>query len=283
MAAESPTATVCSPTGRLWAMRMVWSRNLGALLLSPGTLFIFWLAGMAAFLFLVNIVESVRDSGLGVQAAAFSLPVYAFILIASMYLALSLMISAAREVERGTWEILFFGPVDSLSYVMGKAAAGLTAFLAALALGLTGYAVLAVRSGLYLPTASWILVALSIPTALYVTAIGICLAALTFSLRGALTWFLALAVLLLAVQFGIPLLALAPSTSDYYDPVRVLRQVLSGLNQTLAWISPFGLLSKGAEAIRRGDAAAAGTVACLTMACAALCLTIGVRRLGPRA
>ncbi len=243
----------CVPTNRYWALRIIWARDTKALLLNPGTLVVFWLGAMASFLFLVNYIDTVAESGLNILSSSFNLPVYSFVLIISFFLTLAVITTVAREMERGTLEILFYGPIDSVAYVGGRLLACATTYVAAVLLGAAGYGILAIISSFFLPASTWAVIGISIPVALYLIAFGICLSAATGKLRAALGWFMAIALLLLVAQFGPMLLTLAPSTSQYYDPVRVLREVLTSVNQVLSWVSPFGLLAKGTEAIRRGD------------------------------
>ena len=253
--ADSRPSSCCEPTHRYWALRMIWTRDTKALLLNPGTLVVFWLGALASYLFLVNYIDTVAESGLNILSSSFNLPVYSFVLTISFFLTVAVITTVAREMERGTLEILFYGPMDSVAYVGGRMLACATTYGAAVALGACGYGVLAIISRFSLPASTWAVIGISIPVALYLMAFGICLAAATGKLRAALGWFMAIALLLLAAQFGPLLLTLAPSASQYYDPVRVLREVLDAVNQVLGWISPFGLLAKGTEAIRRGDMA----------------------------
>lgn len=241
------------PSNRFWALRVVFARETRALLLSPGTLLVFWLGALISYLFLVNYIDTVAERGLNILSSSFNLPVYSYVLFISFFLTLAIITSVAREMERGTLEILFFGPIDSAAFVGGRVLAGATTYCTALVLGAAGYGVLSIISGFLMPASTWAVVAISIPVSLYLLAFGICLASLTGRLRAALGWFMAIAMLLLIAQFGPILLETAPATSQYYDPVRVLREVLYSTNRILGWISPFGLLAKGTEAVRRGD------------------------------
>ncbi len=263
-------------------MRMIWARDSKSFLLNPGTLVVLWLGSLASYLFLINYIDTVAESGLNVLSSSFNLPVYSFVLVISFFLTLAVITSVAREMELGTLEILFYGPIDSAAYVGGKILACATTYLAAVALGAVGYGVLSVISSFYLPASTWAVVAISIPVAFYLLSFGVCLAATTGKLRAALGWFMAIALVLLAAQFGPLLLNIAPSTSQYYDPVRVLRQVLNSVNQVLGWVSPLGLLAKGTEAVRRGDHLSALVAAAISAFYAVLFLAGSIRFLLPR-
>ncbi len=281
-APEAHETGTCKPTHRYWALRVIWIRDTQALLLSPGTLVIVWLSALISYLFLVNYVDTVAESGLNILSSSFNLPVHSFVLTVSFFLTVAVITTVARDMERGTLEILFYGPVDSVAYVGGRMLACATAYGAALALGTCGYGILTLISGFVLPVSTWAVIGLSIPVALYLIAFGICLSAVTGKLRAALGWFMALALLLLAVQFGPLLLNLAPSASQYYDPVRVLRGALDSVDRIASWISPFGLLAQGTEAVRRGDAPHALVTAVVATLYAVVLTVGGMRFLLPR-
>ena len=61
--------------------------------------------------------------------------------------AVSAAVSAARDRESGTLEVLFYGPVDELSYVLGKVGGLLVAYVAALPLLLLSLLLLALLTG----------------------------------------------------------------------------------------------------------------------------------------
>ncbi len=277
-----PRGRACAPTNRYWALKTIWLRDTKTLLLNPGTLVVFWLGALASYLFFINYIDTVAESGLNVLSHSFNLPVYSFVLVISFFLTLAVITTMAREMERGTLEILFYGPIDSTAYVGGRMLASATAYGAAVALGTCGYGVLALISRFLLPASTWAIIGISIPVTLYLMAFGICLAAATGKLRAALGWFMAITLLLLAAQFGPLLLTLAPSASQYYDPVRVLREVLDAVNRILGWISPFGLLAKGTEAIRRGHTASVWVTVGVATVYAAVLTAGSVRFLLPR-
>src|SRR5687767_2990856 len=65
-------------------------------------------------------LELVRANGLLVQDNTFQAPLLGAVLMLSMFLSISAVVSVARERERGTLEVLFYGPIDEVAYVAGK-------------------------------------------------------------------------------------------------------------------------------------------------------------------
>ena len=242
-----------SPRVARWhAASVIWARDCRALLLSPGTASVTFMAALAAYLFLVNYGYAVGESGLTVLSSTFHLPVLAFVAIVALYLTLAAITSLAREYERGTLETLFYGPIDNIAFVAGKMAAYACAYLAALALGGLGYLLHALASRFAFPASTWAVIGLSVPVTLHLVAFGLCLTTLSRKLRAGLGWFLAIAAVFAGVQFGSELIALAPASNQYYNPLRFAQQALERTGLVLTWGSPFGLLTKGAEAARRG-------------------------------
>ena len=205
------------PSNRYWALRVIFAREIRALLLNPGTLVAIWLGASVSYLFLINYIDTVAERSLNILSSSFNLPVYSYVILISFFLTLAVITTVAREMERGTLEILFYGPIDSVAYVGGRMLAGAATYCAALLLGAAGYGILAFISRFLMSSSTWAVVGLSIPVALYLLAFGICLASLTGRLRAALGWFMAIALVFLVTQFGPILLDLAPATSQYYD------------------------------------------------------------------
>lgn len=238
---------------RLHAMRLILIRDSRAMLLGPGTIVITLLGALAAYLFLSNYRYAVGESGLMILSGAFNFPVYAILFTLAFYLALASVTSVARECEQGTLETLFYGPIDSIAYIAGKLAAYAITYIAALGLCAIGYLIHIQISRFAFPAATWAVIGLSLPITLHLVAFGICLSALSRRVRTSTGWFLVIVLLFLALQFSPDLLALAPTTSRFHHPMRLTREILEQMNLFFTWLSPFALLTKGTEAVRRGD------------------------------
>ena len=84
---------------------------------------------LAAMLILRNHLNFVGENGLLVVAGAFTLPLFAVIFLSSLFLAISSVVTIAREREQGTMEALFYAPIDSFAYVFGKYLAQVATYL----------------------------------------------------------------------------------------------------------------------------------------------------------
>ncbi len=235
------------------AMRLIFTRDCQALLLSTNTWVIALVGGLISYLFLSSDTQSVVDSGLAILSGAFNFPLYAILVVNALYLALASVTSIARECEQGTLETLFYGPIDSIAYIGGKLAAYGVTYVVILVVCALSYLPYALLTGFTMPSPIWAVIGLSVPVTLHVVAVGLFLSITCRRVRTSLGWFLAIVLILLALQFSPDLIALAPTTNRFYQPMRLVREVLERIHLVFTWLSPFALLIKGTEAVRRGD------------------------------
>ena len=85
--------------------------------------------GLAGWM-LSNDVALVRSNGLMVNAAPFQGPLLGALLVLSSFFAFSAVLSVARERDRGTLEVLFYGPIDETTYLGGKLVGLMGAYVA---------------------------------------------------------------------------------------------------------------------------------------------------------
>ncbi|MBI3961014.1 MAG: ABC transporter permease subunit, partial [Chloroflexi bacterium] len=173
----------------------------------------------------------------------------------SLYLALHATLHLVREREQGTLKVLFFGPVDSVSYLLGRLCsqsllygmAGGVAFLWAVGLGW-------MTNLLVQPDLLGVL-GLGLLTNGAVVVFGLLVGAWGRTARTALIIFALVVLLALLIQFGDQaILQLAAQTqANRQDPLLFLRRALELLNGLLLWLSPFAQMSRGMDALLVGD------------------------------
>jgi ABC-type transport system involved in multi-copper enzyme maturation permease subunit len=204
----------------------------------------------AAWMLLID-VRALKAAGLLVRADPFRAPAAAALLVLALFLAVSAAVSAARDRESGTLEVLFYGPVDEVSYILGKVGGLLVAYVAALPLLLLSLLLLAWVSGFTLTPVIIASLALSIIPAAEIAGFGILLSVGTDRVRSAVLLLLGVAVVLLGVNLAYRIVLLVP-IEDPASPVLPLRDTLAGLDLAVSWIAPFTYLERIVDGVMAG-------------------------------
>jgi ABC-type transport system involved in multi-copper enzyme maturation permease subunit len=251
------------------------------MLYGPGVYIVVALGMLATLPIVAGYLDTVEKNRVLILADPFTLPFFVAATIAMLYLALASVATIARERDQGTLEVLFYGPVDRVSYVLAKHLAHLLAYLP-MGLGLTALLLAyAGMSGLRLPPAFALELLLSACTAAAVAALGVCLSTLVRGVRAGIALLVGLAVLLLAIRAGSEILSGIQVTNNV-SPLLLLRNVVVALDAAAGYVSPFGVLQGGVDALVRQDLPAyAGAILLACLHCALL-LTLSVRLLGRR-
>ncbi|MGE3912353.1 MAG: ATP-binding cassette domain-containing protein, partial [Chloroflexota bacterium] len=253
--------------------RAIWTvarRDLLGLLYGPGLYLVVALGMLATLPIVAGYVDSVERNRVLILADAFTLPFFVATTIGMLFLALASVATIARERESGTLEVLFYGPVDHLSYVLGKALAHVLAYLpiaGGLSVLLLTYSGM---TGLRLPSAFGLELLLSLGTAAAVAALGVCLSTVVRGVRAGIALLGGLTVIFLAVRIASELLSNLPVTNNL-SPLILLRNIVLGVDWLLGYISPFSLFQSGVDALVRQDLAGyAGAIALSCLYCGLL-------------
>jgi len=196
-------------------------------------------------------VRTLAIGGLLVLADPFGPSLAIVLLVVALFLAVSAAVSTARDRESGTLEVLFYGPVDELSYIAGKVGGLLIAFGAALPLLLVAYLLLSLMTGFALTSKMLASLALSIVPAATIIGFGVLLAVGTSRVRTAVLMLIAAIAAILGIGFAYKLVLLVP-ISDAASPVLPLRDGLAALDGIVDWLSPFSYLERVVDAATRG-------------------------------
>lgn len=241
---------------RLYAAGQVGRRALISSLYSPGIYVVTSLALLAASTLVLNNLAFLDENGLLVLTRPFFLPVFVCTLLLSLYLALHATLQLVREREQGTLKVLFFGPVDGVSYLLGRLWSQLLLFAMAAGLVLLWAIGLGWLTNLLVQMDLLAVLGLGLLTNGAVVAFGLLVGGWGRTARTGLIVFALVVLLALLVQFGDQaLLQLASQTqSNRQDPFTFLRAALEMLNGLLLWLSPFAQMSRGMDALLVGDA-----------------------------
>ncbi len=246
------TAAPAVPAPARWpVVGVIAWREAKAALRGIGCYVALTVALLAATWILLVDVRALAAAGLLVLSDPFRPPLGVAMLILALYFAVSAAVSAARDRESGTLEVLFYGPVDEIAYVLGKVGGLLLAYLAALPLLLVSIGLLSLMSGFALGPAILAGVALSIVPAAEIVAFGVLLSVGMGRVRSAVLLLIGIVTLLLGIKFAYGMVLLVP-ISDPSSPVLPLRDTLAALDAGAAWLSPFAYLERVVDSVMAG-------------------------------
>lgn len=209
------------------------------------------LALVAATWVLLIDLRALTAGGLLVTADPFRAPLAVALLVLGVFLAVSAAVSAARDRESGTLEVLFYAPVDEVAYILGKVLGLLAAYLAALPLLLAALALLAATTGFALTPATLVSLGLSVVPAAEIIAFGVLLSVGTSRVRTAVLLLIGVAAVLLGVKVAYGMVLLIP-IADPSSPVLALRDSLAALDLVVRWLSPFAYLERVVDGATAG-------------------------------
>lgn len=233
---------------RLRVIRLVAGRELRSTLYGIGIYIVMALSFVASSYFLNQALWTISQNGVLVVPPPLVGPLFIAVLISSVYLALLSSLSISRERDQGTLEVLFYGPVDSISYVLGKFVEQMLVFGAVLIVDLVFFLILSLVTNLGLNWELLALLVISFFVAASVVAFGIFLSSVTKSSRASVVLFVALMVALIGFSYGYQYLMNLPD-KDLSTGLIYLRQAADILSRGINWLSPVGYLNRGATAV----------------------------------
>ncbi|MGI9335263.1 MAG: hypothetical protein ACR2RL_19120 [Gammaproteobacteria bacterium] len=243
-------ATVAAP-GRMRIVRVISLREAKAAIRGAGGYFALSAALIAATWILLVDVRALEAVGVLVLSDPFG-PAFSIALFAlALYLAIWAAVSVARDRESGALEVLFYGPVDEISYVLGKVGGLLIAFAAAMPLILASFTLLSLMTGFALTSKIPVGLALSIVPVAEIVGFGVLLAVGTSRVRTAVLLLIAVIGGLVGITVAYSLVLLVP-ISDVASPVLPLRDALAALDSVVRWLSPFAYLERVVNDVTRG-------------------------------
>lgn len=237
--------------GRLDIVRVIALREAKGAIRGIGGYIALTVALLAGIWILLVDVRALEAGGVLVLSDPFAPAFTIAMLVLALFLAVSAAVSAARDRESGTLEVLFYGPVDEISYVLGKVGGLLVAFAAALPLLLASFALLGLMTGFALTTRILFGLALSIVPAAEIIGFGVLLSVGTSHVRTAVLLLVAVIASLLGISVAYSLVLLVPIT-DAASPVLPLRDALAALDAGVRWLSPFSYLERVVDGVTRG-------------------------------
>tara|TARA_B100000945_G_C20426858_1_gene621038 strand:+ start:1256 stop:2098 length:843 start_codon:yes stop_codon:yes gene_type:complete len=232
---------------------VIHKRDLRISLFGPVLHVVTFVSLLISVTILRNYLTYIEANGLYPMPDLFSFPYRWAIILTGVYLSFSVVVSISRERESGTLELLFYGPVDYASYVIGKYVAHFSIYCLVIVLYLLCFLLISRIAGVQMTNSFFMTVLLSVFTGGYLISIGLFISAISTSVRSATLVFLTLIVSILLLQGSQVWLSNIAIESDYYNPVLLLQQLLGLVQTIVGWLSPFSYLNYGVNEMLRGN------------------------------
>lgn len=244
-----------SMSHRLNAVRVQAKREFRSTLNGVGIYVVMSLVFLATSYLLVRpALFEVNETGVVAYLNPMMTPLYVAVGLSAAYLGLCAAISIARERDMGTIEVLFYGPVDSVSYVTGKFVQQMMAFCFMLVFALINFFVISQATNLGLSDVVG-LVILSLFLASCFIGFGILLSSLSKRMTVSVILFLTLIIFFLAFAMVHNYLqSLTIFEQRDYSPALVyVRAIFDNASFVVNWISPIAYFNRGSMALSVGD------------------------------
>lgn len=196
---------------------------------------------LLASLILINLMQYLEVNHVFVDHQVLATPLFLIGLLFSLYLALSASVIVSREYDKGTLEMLMYGPIDEGAFLFGV-------FLSHLSLFITGIAGVFIWSNLivWLFNLSFninlfLFLIVIILLAVEIIGFGVFSAIWGGKTRNAVVLFVLVLFFISIIPIGDTFITsfIQTSGSATNDPVLFLRDVFRFLNQVTKWISPY--------------------------------------------
>ena len=101
-------------------VRALVKRDLTTSIKSWGPYLTLTITFLTSSLILKNYLGGIGNNNILVASDPLNFPLYISLVVISFYLAILSAITISRERDRGTLEVLFYGPVNNTSYIFFK-------------------------------------------------------------------------------------------------------------------------------------------------------------------
>ncbi|MBE0478291.1 ABC transporter permease [Candidatus Aerophobetes bacterium] len=207
---------------------------------------------LVSSLILRNFLQGIREDNIFISSYPLNFPLFVSMVIISLYLVIVSAVSISREKEQGTLEVLFYGPVSSSSFLLGKYFTDMLLYLIIAGFFSVYFFGVSLITNLGFTVALGKAIFVSIFIASCVISFGLFISSLTGKVRSSIVWLIGILIGFLVIWFfqnmfrGIPSEALS-SWLIY------VQRTLNVIYYFVNWVSPFSYLSRGMESIGVGS------------------------------
>lgn len=229
-------------------MKALAKRDLYSTLSSWGIYITTFVSFVASSFILKNFLGSIKGDDILISADPLNYPLFISTIIISFYLALLSAISISREKDQGTLEVLFYGPVSSSSYILGKYIKNILTYFVVVLFFLVYFWGVSLLTNMGFSSRLGKAILTSIFSVSCVISFGLFISSLTKKMRNSIIWLIGVLILFLAVEVGQTILLGLPQ-GEVSSILTYLSDTLSVVSRGVNWISPFSYLSRGIDAI----------------------------------
>ena len=201
---------------------------------------------------LKNYLDGIKDEGMLMMSDPLNYPLFITTLISSFYLAIISSLSISGEKDHQTLEVLFYGPIDHISFVIAKYVNDILAYLIMVLFFLAYFFLISLLTDFSFSFNFAKLILLSIFLASCMISFGLLLSSLTTRVRSSIISFIGITVGFFAVQILYRILG-STKPELLSTPLLYLRNIMEVLYVwCIQWISPFSYFDRGLEAVSLG-------------------------------
>lgn len=238
---------------RAHAVKVSAKRELRSTLYGIGIYLVLALIFLAtAYFFVNNSIRNTLDAGIWAIRNPITVPFFYSVGLAAAYLGLCSALSVSRDRDQGTLEVLFYGPVDAISYLMSKFVHQLLAFGVVLLFAIVNFYLVSQVTNLGFTSDFIGYLILSIFLTACMVSFGIFLSVSTRRTMASIIVFLALVLFFLGFSIAHAIIMSLPG--QQMTPLLIyVRVIIDNMNYVMQWISPLSYFSRGMTAVFMKD------------------------------
>lgn len=230
----------------------IFTQSFNAMINKPG-IYVFVSVGITIMLLMLhNTIENINSGYVLILSEPFIVPLLLFSIFGSFFVSLMAGLSIAKDREEGLLESLFYGPINTLDYVIGKSLSFSVIFIVMVIIYSIVCLILATLANFVITKYFIAIICLSIAVTTSIVGLVILIATFMRSIRGTIFFALGVILLLSTLQFGEDILLNIVSSSAFLSLITI-RDIFVRINHGLAWISPVAYFFSGYDAIFRNN------------------------------
>lgn len=233
-------------------MKVLIKRELISSIYGWGLYIAVFISFLLSSFILRNFMRGIGQNNIFISSYPLNLPLFISVVIISLYLVIVSAISISREKEHGTLEVLFYGPVSSSSFLLGKYITDMLLYVIILGFFAVYFlgASLLTNLGFTLALGKAFLVSIFLASCMI--SFGLFISSLTGRVRSSIVWLIGILLAFLGIWFLENIFIHIPPES-LSSWLLYIQKTLSVIYHFVNWVSPFSYLSRGMESIRIGS------------------------------